>query len=457
MNEGFPSHIFKAYDVRGVYPSELDEDLAYKIGRSFVTLLKEEYKSNGNLKIVVSSDMRISSPSLKKSLINGVIDQGADVVDIGLASSPTFYFAVAFYGYDGGIIVSASHNPKEYNGFKFVREKARAVSKETGIYTIRDLVEKNVFIKSNKGKISRMDNVLTDQIKHDLNYSDISKIKKFRIVVDPANAMGAQYLDALFSKIPADIIKINFELDGTFPAHQADPLQDENMSDLQMRVLADKADLGIATDGDGDRIFFVDDKGETVPPYILRSLLAKIFLRDEPGSKICYDIRPGRITRDVIVENGGKPIITRVGHSLIKEKMIEENAYFAGESSGHFFLRFDEGYYEAPVVVILKILEELSISGKSLSNLITPYKKYYHSGEINSKVSDKDKVIKNLAYIFSDAKDINYIDGLTVEYDDYWFNVRPSNTEPLLRLNLEAKTEDKMIEMRDKIIKIIRN
>jgi len=456
MKKEFPGHIFKAYDVRGIYPSELDEDLAYKTGRAFVTFLKDEYKSKEKLRIVVSSDMRISSPDLKKSLMKGVIDQGANVIDIGLASSPTFYFAVAYYGYDGGVIVSASHNPKEYNGFKFVRRNARAVSKETGIYLIRDLVEKNEFQKIEKGTIKKRENVLDEQLKHDMKYADTRGIKNFKIVLDPANAMGIQYLEAVFSKIPADIVKMNFELDGTFPAHQADPLQDENVTDLKKRVLKEKAHLGITTDGDGDRIFFVDDKGEIVPPYILRALLAKIFLRDKPGSYICYDIRPGRITKDIIIENGGKPVITRVGHSLIKEKMIEVDAFFAGESSGHFFLRFDEGYYEAPIVVILKILRELSRSGKNFSDLIKPYKKYYHSGEINSSVKDKEGVMKKLAKTFSDANEINYLDGLTVEYNDFWFNVRASNTEPLLRLNLEAKTKDKMEEMRDKIIEIIR-
>ncbi len=457
MKKEFPEHIFKAYDVRGIYPNDLDEDIAYRIGRAFVTLLHKEHDSKDNLKIVISSDMRVSSPSLKKSLINGVIDQGADVIDIGLASSPTFYFAVAYYGYDGGIIVSASHNPREYNGFKFVRRNARAVSNETGIFTIRDLARENRFPPAKRGVISKRINVLDDQIKHDMKYVDTKFIKKFKIVADPANAMGIQYLEAVFRMIPVDLVRMNFELDGTFPAHQADPLQDENVIDLKKRVILENADLGIATDGDGDRIFFVDNKGEIVPPYILRGLLAKIFLKDRPGSTICYDIRPGRITRDIIIENGGKPVVTRVGHSLIKEKMIEVDAFFAGESSGHFFLHFDEGFYEAPIVVILKILQELSLYAKSFSDLIQPYKKYYHSGEINSKVTDKDTVIRRLAEVFNDAKNISYLDGLTIEYDDYWFNVRPSNTEPLMRLNLEAKTEEKMMEMRDRVLDIIRD
>jgi phosphomannomutase len=268
--------------------------------------------------------------------------------------------------------------------------------------------------------------------------------------------MGAQYLEAIFSKLPCELIKMYFNLDGTFPNHQADPLKDENLVDLKNKVLEEQADLGIATDGDGDRIFFIDEKAETVPPHILRGLLAKIFLREKPGATICYDIRPGKITKDMIVKYGGKPMITRVGHSLIKEKMREVNSYFAGESSGHYFLKFDDSYYEAPIVIILKILEELSESGLTLSNIINPYKRYFHTGEINSEVDDKQGKIKELGDIFKDAKNINYLDGITIEYDDFWFNVRPSNTEPLLRLNLEANSKEKMQEMRDKVLKIIR-
>jgi len=456
MTETFPNHIFKAYDIRGIYPTELNEKIAYKIGRSFTWLLQEEYQKK-KLTLVVASDMRLSSPALKKEVIKGITDQGANVVDINLASSPTFYFAVANYGYDGGLIVSASHNPKEYNGCKMVRKQAIPISNETGIYEIRDKVKKNDFTTETKGTVTVKKGILNDQVLHDLQYLNKEDISKFRIVVDPANAMGSQYIDALFQHITGDLIRLNFTLDGSFPAHQADPLNEKNLVQLKERVLKEKADLGIATDGDGDRVFFVDEKGETIPPYILRGLFAKIFLQDKPGSPICYDIRPGKITKDIILENGGKPVITRVGHSLIKEKMREVDAYFAGESSGHFFLRFDHGYYEAPMVMIGKILEEISKTHKSLSEIVKPYKKYIHSGEINSVVDDKEATMRKIINYFPDAKHIDYLDGITIEYDDFWFNVRPSNTESLLRLNLEAVNKKIMETKRDEILQIIRS
>lgn len=447
--------IFKAYDIRGIYPEQINEDIAYSIGRAYATLIQKENKGK-KLKIVVARDMRVSSPQIHKALISGLTDQGVDVVDIGLASTPTFYFGVANYNYDGGIQVSASHNPKEYNGFKLVRRNAVPVSGDTGIHDVRVLVEKNEFKDATeKGKVTKKEDVLDEQLQHDLKYADINKIKPFKVVADTANGMGAQYLDALFSKLPCNLIRMYFELDGTFPNHQADPLKDENTKDIRKKIVEEKADLGIAIDGDGDRIFFIDEKGEVVPPQILRGILAKIFLREKPGSTICYDVRPGRITKDMIIENGGKPVKTRVGHSLIKEKMIEIDAYFAGESSGHFFLRIKSGSYEVPMIITLKLLQELSESGKTFSGLIKPYKRYFHSGEINSEVEDKEGKMKELAEIFKDAKEINHLDGVTIEYEDFWFNVRPSNTEPLLRLNLEAKTQEKMEEMKQKIINII--
>ena len=450
----FPTHIFKAYDIRGIYPIELDETLAYRIGRAFTYLLQqEEHKTTLNL--VASSDMRISSPALLKEIIKGITDQGSSVIDIGLASTPTFYFAVANGDYDGGLMVSASHNPKEYNGFKMVRKKAIPISKETGIYTIRDLAKQNKFPSQKKGTITKKQGIIIEQIIHDLSYINPKAIKPFRIIADPANSMGAQYLNELFQHIPGTLIKINFDLDGTFPAHQADPLKEENLVQLKQKVLDEHADLGIATDGDGDRVFFVDDKGETIPPHILRGLLAKIFLKTNPGATICYDIRPGRITRDMILEYGGIPVVTRVGHSLIKEKMREVNAVFAGESSGHYFLRFDHGSYEAPVVIIGKILEELSRANTTFSELVNPYKKYIHSGEINSIVDDKDKIIENILIAYKDAKHIDKLDGISIEYDDFWFNIRPSNTEPLLRLNLEAKTQEIMETQKNRLLSLI--
>jgi len=448
--------IFKAYDIRGVYNVDFDDEFAYKLGLAYAKLLKKEnYKED--LTIVVARDMRVSSPYLKNFLIRGLIDSGVNVIDINLASTPTFYFAVANYGYDGGIMVSASHNPKEYNGFKMTRAKAGPISGDSGIYTLRDFILEDDFeISETKGKIELKKDCLVDQIKYELDFSDLSKIKKMKIVIDTANGMGSQYLQELFKHLPScEVIEMNYELDGTFPAHEADPLKEENMKDLQAKVLEVGADLGISTDGDGDRIFFVDDTGKTINQSIIRGLLAKVFLQDKPGSKVCYDIRPGKITYDLIIENGGIPIVTRVGHSLIKEQALEENAYFAGESSGHFFLNMDIGCFEVPMIVTLKMLIEFSQVNMKVSEYIKQYQKYFHSGEINRIVDSKEKVFQVLKEKYSNAK-ISELDGVTVEYDNFWFNVRGSNTEPKIRLNLEAISKEIMEEKRDEVLKLIK-
>jgi len=450
-------NIFKAYDIRGIYNKDFDDEMAYKLGLAYSQWIKKEIKENKKIKIVVGTDMRLSSPSLKKELIQGLREGGVDVINIVLASTPDFYFAVANYKYDGGILISASHNPAEYNGFKLVRARAVPISKDTGIMELRDLVMKNDFKKINEelGSITRIRSVLKHHIEKSLKYVDLKNIKLFKIVIDPANAMGAMYFDELFKHLDCEIIRMNWELDGTFPNHEADPFKPENVADLCKKVKAEKADLGIATDGDGDRIFFVTNEGEWIDPGITRAMLSKIFLKERPGSKIAYDIRPGMITKDIIVENGGTPIVTKVGHSLIKERAIKEKAYFAGESSGHFFLNMDEeGCYEVPVIITLKILVELSRSDLSFSDYIKPYKKYFHSGEINTKVKSVEGKIKEIKNKYKDGNQ-NDLDGVSVTYDDYWFNVRGSNTEPLLRLNLEARTKKIMEEKRDEVLKLI--
>ena len=454
--------IFKAYDIRGVYGVDLDDETAYKIGYSYAQMRKRELPLDRPLQIVVGADMRLSSPALKEKLNQGLINGGVNVVDIGLASTPTFYFAVANYNYDGGVLVSASHNPKEYNGFKLVRQKALPMSGEGGLYELGDRVAKlelaDIKPPATANSLSANGDVLTDQVAHDLKFGDSKKINKSKIVIDPANAMGAVYFDELFKNIPQmEIIRMNWELDGSFPAHEADPFKEENLRGLCARVKQENADLGIATDGDGDRIFFVDNNGEAVEPGITRAILCKIFLRENPGAKICYDIRPGKITYDTIVENGGVPIVTRVGHSLIKEITIEEGAVFAGESSGHFFLNMgEEGCYEVPLIVTLKILAELSLSGLKFSEYIRPYKRYFHSGEINSRVENAAEKIREIKEKYIDGQQ-NDLDGITIEYPEFWFNVRGSNTEPLLRLNLEAKTKELMEEKREDVLDIIRN
>jgi len=446
--------IFKQYDIRGIYPSQLDEKTAYTIARAYALFMNPE---NKKMTIVVGQDMRTSSPSLVREVIKGLQEQGLDVIDVGLVATPTFYYAVAVFGFDGGIMVSASHNPKEYNGLKMVRKGAVPISGDTGIYAIRDLAIKGIFPKINhKGSCVQKLGILQEQVQHDLAYADIKKIKPFKIVADPANAMGILFLEELFKHLPCKLIKINFALDGTFPSHQPDPLQDDTLEELKKRVIKEHADLGIAPDGDGDRIFFVDNNGDSFPQAILRGMMAQVFLKDHPGAKICYDIRPGKITEDLIREAGGIPIVTKVGHSLIKEHMMKEGAIFAGESSGHHFLKMKSGSYEVPMIITLKLLEIMSEKNIPLSDILKPYKKYAHSGEINSKVEDKAGKMKELAKKYKDAQ-VSWLDGVTITYPEFWFNVRPSNTESLLRLNLEAISQSIMEKRRDEVLAIIRS
>ncbi len=449
--------IFKAYDIRGIYPSSLSEDLAYKIGRAYATLLTEE-NPNKQLNIVVSGDMRLSTPKLKPKLIKGLIDSGCNVIDVNMLTTPTFYFAVAYYGYDGGIQVSASHNPKDYNGFKMVRKNAVPISGDSGIMDIRDMVLNEDFVATDKkGAISKKFNVTQEAVRVEREYvKGWNNIKPMHIVVDAANALGSIDIDEIFKDLPIKLTRINWELDGSFPSHQPDPLKEENLELLRQKVKELEADLGIAPDGDGDRYFIVDEKGQILRQEILRGIIAQEVLKDHPGVKIGYDIRPGRITVDMIKEAGGTPVITKVGHSLIKEQMIREDLFFAGESSGHYYFTFDFGKFDAPIVLIHYFLRYLTRENKPLSVLSAPLQKYFNSGEINSTVKDKDAKIKELIERYSDAKNISTLDGVLIEYDDFWFNVRPSNTEPKLRLNLEAISKEIMEEKRDEVLSIIR-
>ena len=401
--------------------------------------------------------MRLSSPSLKEQLIKGFVSAGADVIDFGLVSTPAFYFAVSSYALDGGIMISASHNPGQWNGFKIVRAKAIPVSGETGLNWMKEKISAGpIAIETKKGTITSKDGIVKEQLQHDLQYINLKKIKPLKVVIDTANGMGAQYIFELFKNLPIVLLPLNFEFDGSFPSHEADPLKEENMAQLHAAVIEKDADLGISTDGDGDRVFFVDNNGQTISPAIIRGLLAKIFLAIKPGSKIGYDVRPGKITPDLILQNGGIPVITKVGHSLIKEQMLREDIYFAGESSGHFFLNLEIGCFEMPNIMIGKLLEEFSNCGQKISDYLAPLEKYFASGEINNSVKDKEAVIKALSKKYADGK-INYLDGITVEYPDYWFNVRPSNTENTVRLNIESESPKIMIEKRDEILSIIKN
>ena len=448
--------IFKAYDIRGIYNQDFDDNLAYLLGQAFVELRKNDGdKKDEQLTIAIAHDMRLSSAALKENLIKGLLEAGANVVDLGLIATPTFYFTVGHYNYDGGIIISASHNPKEWNGFKLVRAKAEPVSGESGIDFLKERVLENNFRPGlEKGILTENNDALTESLSYALSFVKEEGIKPLKIVVDTANGMGAVYLKELFSKLDLDYIALNFVLDGTFPAHEADPLKEENLEELRIAVKNNQADLGIATDGDGDRIFFIDNLGNIIDPAIIRGLMAKLFLMDKPGSKIGYDVRPGKITVDLIEENGGNAVVTRVGHSLIKEQMIKEDIYFAGESSGHFYFNGQAGCFEYPEIMIIKLLLLMSKSEKTIAEIVNPYKKYFHSGEINKNVTDKELVFNKIKAKYQDGE-INLLDGVSVTYENFWFNVRGSNTEAKIRLNLEAIDKETMIEKTKEVLELI--
>lgn len=441
--------IFKAYDVRGIYPEELNEELAYKIGRAFITFLKID-------KVAVSQDMRTSSKPLKEQLIKGITDQGADVIKVqGLCSTPRNYFACWFLKTPGSIMVTASHNPGKYNGFKFTREQAIPISGDTGIKDIEKLVKNNKFKDpKNKGKVIKKD-ITEDYKKHILKFINPKIIKPLKVVIDAANGMGGKDMELILNNLPLKVTKMYFKPDGSFPNHEADPLKEENLEDLKKEVKKQKADFGITLDGDADRVFFVDENAETIPADFITCLIAEEYLKNNPGAKVLYDLRSSWIAKETIENLGGKASMSRVGHAFIKQQMRKEKGIFAGELSGHFYFG-DNFYTDSGVIAALKVIQIISEKGKSLSELIKPLKKYSVSGELNSEVKDKEAKMKELAKIYKDGK-ISWLDGIRIDFDDWWFNVRPSNTEPLLRLNLEAKTKNLMEKKRDEVLDIIRS
>ncbi|PKM87065.1 phosphomannomutase/phosphoglucomutase [Candidatus Falkowbacteria bacterium HGW-Falkowbacteria-2] len=457
----FNPSIFKAYDIRGIYETDFDLAFVARLAHAFAALRRADGDTDANkpLTIIVARDMRLSSPAISAALIAGLQSAGVKVIDAGLLSTPAFYFTVSNQKADGGIMVSASHNPKEWNGFKLVRAMSRPISGDSGINWMRDEILKSEefdIIEEELHPVETLANAAEAQLEHDLTHINVASIKPMRIVADAANSMGAQYLELLASKLPVQLEKLNFTLDGSFPAHEADPLKSENLEALSQAVKNSGADLGIATDGDGDRVFFVDEKGDLVDPAIIRGLLAQIFLKEKPGSKIGYDVRPGKITVDLITANGGVPVPSRVGHSLIKEQMLAENAYFAGESSGHFFLNLEIGCFEMPMIMIGKLLALFSQSNMSVSEFLKPYRRYFHSGEINRSVKDKDKIFQALQDSYKDGEK-SLLDGISITYPNFWFNVRGSNTEDKVRLNLEADSFEVMVAKRDEVLKLIEN
>ncbi|MBN1544856.1 phosphomannomutase/phosphoglucomutase [Candidatus Woesearchaeota archaeon] len=445
VNEG----IFKAYDIRGVYPAELDEDTAYRIGRAFVSFLKCR-------EVIVGQDMRKSSSSLFKALAEGITDQGADVIDIGYASTPFFYFGTAKH--KAGMMVTASHNPAKYNGFKMCRDGTVPIGGDSGMQEIKELAVRGVFAEPEaKGSVTKKD-IMGDFIAHNLNFLDKGLNRHLKIVVDTGNGMGGYTFPKVFEKIPdVEVIPLFFDVDMSFPNHEANPLKEENIADLKGMVIKENADFGVGIDGDCDRCMFVDENGELITADIMTAILAKVLLKGSPGAKILYDLRSSWATKEIIGESGGVPVMCRVGHAFIKKQMREEDALFAGELSGHLYFR-DSFVTESSIISTVLVINLLRAEGKRLSEIAGPLKRYFASGEINSEVEDKEGKMKELEDMFrEEAKVTSHLDGIKLEFDDWWFNVRPSNTEPLLRLNLEAKTKKRMEEMRDRVLAVIRS
>ena len=437
-------NIFKAYDIRGIYGDTLSEEIMYKIGRAFATFLKCK-------NVIIGRDMRSHSTNLFKSITEGLTYQGIDVVDIGLCSTPMLYYAVGELASDAGIMITASHNPGEWNGAKLTREQAIPISRKTGIQEIEQIIEKNSYddIILKKGKLSNHD-ISNEYYKHVRKMAKLAK--PIRIAIDMANGMGVLEAKALEGVIEMDAI-FN-ELDGTFPNHEANPLKPETYTSLQKMVVADSYDFGIAFDGDADRVGFVDENGNIISMDIITALIAQDILTRKQGV-IIYDLRSSWAVKEIISEQGGTPMMSRVGHSFIKRQMRDNDALFAGELSGHYYFK-DNYFTESSGMAVISVANIISQSGQRLSELVKPIQRYVASGEINSSVVDTKKVLTRIQIEYSDGKQYD-IDGISVEYQDWWFNVRASNTEPLIRLNVEARTHEMMIKKRDELLNMIRN
>ncbi len=446
------SSIFKAYDIRGIYPGEIDEEAARAIGAGFAAYL-------GARRIAVGRDMRLSSPALAAAFIDGATSQGTDVVDYGMIPTDMLYFAVARDGHDGGVEVTASHNPKQYNGLKMVRKEALPLSGDAGIGDIRDMIANNRLppAAARRGQVTQAD-ALDRYVEHVMSFIEPSLVKPFNVVLDAGSGMGGLIAPKLFERLPCRTTRLCFEIDGRFPNHEANPLIEENRQDIVEAVVAQKADIGIAWDGDADRCFFIDGTGEFVSGDFVTALLAEAFLLRHPGASVVYDLRASHAVRDTVGRYGGTALMNRVGHAFIKQRMRDSQAIFGGEVTGHYYFR-DNFYADNGFIPALLMLELMSKKGKSLQQLLDPLRReYFISGEINTKLAGMDAVpatLERIAARYGDGGQAT-LDGLSVEYDDWHFNVRPSNTEPLLRLNLEAKTPDMMAARRDEVLAIIR-
>lgn len=447
--------IFKAYDIRGIYPQEINDENIVPITQAMYQFFTEQ-KPDKRLTIVLGRDMRTSSPQLFEKAKETLKAVGADVIDVGLVSTPTFYFAVYHFGYDAGIQITASHNPKEYNGIKFVLNSEKGlikIGKNTGMDEIQRLATNAISLPQKEGSITEKLDVQKEEVKNALHIFGNPKIKKFKVVADPANAMGATYIEALTKMLPIDLVKMNFDLDGTFPSHQPDPLDFTNLVELQKKVVEVSADFGIAPDGDGDRLFFIDEKGQIVPASIITALIAREFLKEHPGSTILFDIRYLMTPRAIVEENGGTYEISRVGHAFITELLGKTGGVFAGESSAHYFYK-DTGNAESQLATIICVMKVLTEEGKPLSFIVEALRRSYESGEHNFKVTNAPEILETLKETYKDGE-LSLLDGISVSYPQWRFNVRTSNTEPLLRLNLEAKTQELMEQKKNELVRTI--
>jgi phosphomannomutase len=442
--------VFKAYDIRGIYPDELDEAGAHAIGRAYV----EEFEPQ---RIAVGRDMRLSSPAMASALMRGAAEAGADVLDLGMVGTEMVYFAVGEVGLDGGVAVTASHNPKEYTGMKIVRRGALPVGGDSGLPDIRTRAMSGDSHQTGpKGTIARYD-IWPAYVDRVLSFVDVSAISPLRVVIDAANGMAGVMLPPVLERLPIDAVRCYFEPDGSFPNHEPNPLLPENREFIVRKTLDERADLGVAFDGDADRCFFVDDTGEFVPGDFVTALLAESVLEKEPGAKIIYDVRASWAVPETIRRAGGVPLVNRVGHAFIKLRMREEGAAFGGEVSGHYYFR-DFSQADSGVVPFLLMLELISRRGAKLSEILAPFReRYFITGELNTPVSDVALKLQELKERFGSEGTVSHLDGVSVEAEDWHMNVRPSNTEPLLRLNLEARTPELMERKRDDVLAVIRS
>lgn len=439
--------IFKAYDVRGKVGTELTVEVAEQIGRAFADWLPEQGS------VAVGRDMRPDSEQLSSALIAGLVAQGRNVVNIGEVTSDMIYFAVGQYGHAGGVMVTASHNPGEYNGIKFCADEAKPVGLETGLDKVRDLALAGSFKDAAETGTIETADVRDAWIDHVLSFVEVENLRGSKIAIDAGNGMAGAIIPSLEKHVPWKIIPMYFELDGTFPNHPANPLDPANLRDLQLMVEQEECDLGIAFDGDGDRAALIDEKGGIVSGGVMSAILAEYFLHKFPDSNIVYDVRNSKIVPETIEANGGHAVRQKVGHSPLKAEMRRVNAPFGGEASGHFYFR-DNWFADSGLIAAVIAVAIYNSGDKKLSELADEYRKYVAIPETNFEVEDKDAAIKRIAEAFENGEQ-DWLDGLTVTYPDAWFNVRPSNTEPLLRINVEAGNSNRLNGLVTKLSELI--